>query len=114
MKKRPLKKYLIFFVCALALVFQAPGAYALTEGNEYASPEAPSADDGSVAQDVRETLQNNTALRSVASDVSVDAKNGVVTLTGTVPTREDKAAVEQKVKECDGVTQVDDQLRLAN
>jgi hypothetical protein len=47
-----------------------------------------------------------------ASNVDVQVKNGCVTLTGQVPERGMKRAIEDMVEGCRGVTDVDNQIRI--
>jgi hyperosmotically inducible periplasmic protein len=47
------------------------------------------------------------------STINVDVDNGVVTLTGTVPTPPQKAKAEQVVKPLDGVKSVKNMLKVA-
>jgi osmotically-inducible protein OsmY len=44
--------------------------------------------------------------------VNVSANNGNVTLTGTVPTQDDKNSLEQKVRGMDGVQNVNNQVTV--
>ena len=48
-----------------------------------------------------------------ASDVEVKVQDGIVTLSGTVPLREQKRAIERLVERCRGVQEVHNELRLA-
>ena len=47
------------------------------------------------------------------STINVDVENGVVTLTGTVPTAAQKAKAEQIAKAVEGVTAVKNQIKVA-
>jgi osmotically-inducible protein OsmY len=47
-----------------------------------------------------------------ASEISVDVKDGKVTLTGTVSERRQKYLIEESVEETGGVKEVDNQLRV--
>jgi hyperosmotically inducible periplasmic protein len=47
------------------------------------------------------------------STINVDVENGVVTLTGTVPTPAQKAKAEQVAKAVEGVTGVKNQIKVA-
>ncbi len=53
-------------------------------------------------------------LSASARFVSVTTNDGVVTLTGTVPTREDSRHIERKVKGVSGVRRVDNQLTIGS
>jgi len=47
-----------------------------------------------------------------ATDITVDVKNGDVTLTGTVATRLEQRAAEDAVERTPGVREVEDHLRV--
>jgi osmotically-inducible protein OsmY len=47
-----------------------------------------------------------------STDINVDTRNGVVTLFGTVPTKEAKAAAEAEAKKVSGVTTVANELQI--
>lgn len=59
-----------------------------------------------LAQQVREQLDARPETKAAASRVQIEAKDGAVTLTGSVDTVRDKATVEQVVAQVNGVTQV--------
>lgn len=61
-------------------------------------------DDKSVESDVRDSLRGVFTDRF--NNVNVQVRNGEVTLTGTVPTQEDKKDLEEKVRDMDGVRNV--------
>jgi osmotically-inducible protein OsmY len=48
-----------------------------------------------------------------ASEISLEVKQGEVTLTGSVPDRRTKFGVEEVVASCSGVTEIHNQLRIA-
>jgi osmotically-inducible protein OsmY len=63
-----------------------------------------------LAQAVRTQLDASADTKGAASRVVIDAKDGTVTLTGTVDTVRDKATVEQTVARVDGVKNVVNQI----
>jgi hypothetical protein len=48
-----------------------------------------------------------------ASDVSIDVKEGKVTLEGTVPERRMKHRIEDMVDDCMGVQDIDNRIRVS-
>lgn len=65
-------------------------------------------DDATLAANVKAKLAANAALSSIA----VTAKDGVVTLTGTVNSEADKSSAEQIAKGVDGVKSVTNELTV--
>ncbi|HEX6186684.1 MAG TPA: BON domain-containing protein [Pyrinomonadaceae bacterium] len=65
-----------------------------------------------LAQAVRAQLDATADTKGAASRVVVEAKDGTVTLTGSVDTPQDKALVEQTVAEHKGVTSVVNQVTV--
>lgn len=63
-----------------------------------------------LAQAVRSELDASADTKGAASRVVIEAKDGTVTLTGTVDTVRDKATVEQAVARVDGVKNVVNQV----
>ena len=57
---------------------------------------------------------HNSSLSQIASGVSVSARNGTVTLSGSVPTESDRQAVDTLVRNTTGVTSVMDQLQISS
>jgi osmotically-inducible protein OsmY len=66
--------------------------------------------DTALAGKVKTALMTRKGLEG--SQISVEAKNGVVTLKGDVATREQADIAEQVAKNTDGVTSVNNQLML--
>ncbi len=65
--------------------------------------------DGDLASEVRSKLEANLP----ASQLAVDAKNGAVTVSGTVPTSQQLAKVEPLAKEIKGVQNVKVNVKVA-
>lgn len=66
--------------------------------------------DERIKEEVSEALSRHGDVD--ASEVEVAVKDGEVTLTGTVDSREAKRAAEQAAEDCDGVKDVHNQLRV--
>ena len=65
-----------------------------------------------LAQAVRTQLDASADTKGASSRVEIEAKDGTVTLTGTVDTVRDKATVEQVVARVDGVKNVVNQVNV--
>lgn len=65
-------------------------------------------DDAGITTKVKSKLAADT--RTSAIKISVETVNGVVALTGTVPTQSEKAAAEEIAKNTEGVTRVDNRV----
>ena len=68
--------------------------------------------DGAITTKLKAQFLANTDLRQ--ADISVTTNNGVVTLTGTVPSAELRQLAVDLARHTGGVVRVDDQLRVAN
>jgi osmotically-inducible protein OsmY len=66
--------------------------------------------DERLKEDISEKLLRDHAID--ASDISVEAKNGAVTLTGSVDNRRLKHYVEDLVEDCTGVRDIDNRLTV--
>jgi len=67
-----------------------------------------------LAQKVQDTLRQDSAGASAAQHVQVHAKNGEITLSGSVSTQEEKASLENKAKQVSGVSSVNNQLTVTS
>lgn len=56
---------------------------------------------------------SDSSLSGSGKLVSVETNDGVVTLTGTVPSKDESRYIERKVKAMDGVKRVDNQLTIS-
>jgi osmotically-inducible protein OsmY len=72
-----------------------------------------SAADVRLAQAVREQLDAKADTKGAAVRVVIEAKNGTVTLTGSVDTHQDKAMLEQAVARTNGVKSVVNQITVS-
>src|SRR5258708_691042 len=50
--------------------------------------------DASLTTQVQQSLKNDSSLASISSGIMVNAQNGTVTLTGNVPSEQDKQKIE--------------------
>jgi osmotically-inducible protein OsmY len=82
----------------------------------YAStqPSTQSTPDNSLLRQVRQQLNSYGRLGTIAQTVQMDAQNGVVTLSGVVPTQQDRDMINEVVRNTPGVVSVTDQLHVSN
>ena len=66
--------------------------------------------DDPIAERVSDRLKDDADVD--ATDITVDVKNGDVTLTGTVATRLEQRSAEDTVERTPGVREVEDHLRV--
>jgi hypothetical protein len=66
--------------------------------------------DGRVQEDVSDLLERHPGID--ASDLEVEVRDGVVTLTGTVPQREMKRMAEDIIESCAGVKDIQNNVRV--
>lgn len=69
--------------------------------------------DAGLTTQVQQSLKNDTSIANFSSGIMVNAQNGTVTLTGTVPSEQDKQKVESMVKNTSGVVTVNNQLQVS-
>jgi len=111
----------IVFLAGLALI----GTLGCDSGQRTTavSPTSPSATselpamtetDRVLAQKVQDTLKQDAAVASAAQNVQIYAKNGEITLQGSVSTQQEKAAVESKAQQVAGVSRVNNQLTVTS
>jgi BON domain len=70
--------------------------------------------DEALEQRVASSLREDTALAALAPNITVDAKNGTVTLQGSVNSSQQRTAIESKVRSIPGVTQVTNNLEISS
>ncbi len=63
---------------------------------------------------VKAEILADTSISASARFVSVSTTNGIVTLTGSVPTRGDRYTIVKIAKGVKGVVRVDNQITIAN
>ncbi|TMA78041.1 MAG: BON domain-containing protein [Deltaproteobacteria bacterium] len=61
---------------------------------------------------MKDHVQQSIATHDDLKDVTVDVKGGVVRLTGTVPTEEDRLKAAVEARKAAGVRAVHDELRI--
>jgi hypothetical protein len=88
------------------------GAYepALRESQSGKGPKGYVRSDERLKEDISEKLMRDHAID--ASDISIEAKNGAVTLTGSIDNRQLKHYVEDLVENCPGVRDIDNRLTV--
>jgi len=62
---------------------------------------------------VKTSIMSDTSISASARFVSVNTTNGVVTLTGTVPSKKDMDRIVKLAKNVDGVKRVDNQMTVS-
>ena len=68
--------------------------------------------DRSMASAVRQTLNANPTVAPVAQGIYISARNGAVTLSGTVPSEQDRQFIDNAVRNINGVYSVNDQMQV--
>ncbi|MGH8110070.1 MAG: BON domain-containing protein [Arenimonas sp.] len=68
--------------------------------------------DDRLAEDISERLMDDYYID--ASDIEVQSKDGIVTLSGTVNSRQLKHRAEDIVERCNGVKDIDNRLKIKN
>jgi len=68
--------------------------------------------DRALANEVRQQFTRYPDVAGLASNLGVSARNGVVTLSGSVPYEQDRANIENAVRNTPGVTRVIDQIQI--
>ncbi|HEV8715540.1 MAG TPA: BON domain-containing protein [Candidatus Binatia bacterium] len=89
---------------------QAPS----TTGTPAAGPSAMSEIDRALAKRVEDALHQNSAVASAAQNVQVEAKNGEVTLTGSVNNEQEKANITSMAEKVAGVSKVNNEMEVAS
>jgi len=62
---------------------------------------------------MRAALNHNATLREASNSIAMNTNNGVVTLTGTVPTEKEKKDIENELQRISGVNRVQNDLQIA-
>jgi hyperosmotically inducible protein len=87
-------------------------AHQLGNSVHAASPTLSTDADAKLTQTVRRALSDDSTLSSAAKDATVAARDGVVTLTGAVPSQAEKERVEKDATNVAGVQRIDNQLTV--
>ena len=61
---------------------------------------------------LRNALNQNPTVSTAARNLYLDSRNGTVTLTGTVPTEQDRQFIDNVVRNTAGVYEVNDQIQV--
>ena len=69
--------------------------------------------DWSITTRVKSAIMTDTSIAAMARFVSVNTTNGVVTLTGSVASRDDRDKIVRIVKNVHGVKSVDNQITIS-
>lgn len=67
-----------------------------------------------LAQKVQDTFRQDAAVALAAQNVQIHAKNGEITLHGSVSSQQEKVALESKTQQVTGVNRVNNQLTVAS
>ena len=68
--------------------------------------------DAALATAVRQAFGRYSNLSAIAPNIQVSAQNGTVTLTGNVPTEQDRNFIENVVRSTPGVVGINDELQV--
>lgn len=95
---------------ALSSPAQADGAAAEMQTITQAKP---SANDVRMTETVKRHLQSDAALLPSMNGIQLKTVNDVVYVRGTVATRAQKSAIEEKIRSCPGVSKVQNYIKVA-
>jgi len=83
-----------------------------TQSNGMMMDQPVSAEDMKITKKINNWLMSNNSLSSDAKNIQVMTSNGVVTLSGSVVSYQEKNMIINKVMNMDGVDSVNDQLKI--
>jgi osmotically-inducible protein OsmY len=99
------------FAAALAsLVIGSVSGMALADDEGVTAKAGKAIDDAAVVASVKSKLLSSPDVEGL--DVNVDAKNGVVTLSGTADTMAERSSAEKIAKSADGVKSVSNRIEV--
>jgi hyperosmotically inducible protein len=112
-----MKKILLLpAICALFVSCNGNSNNNLADANDMdqmqSNSEQPS--DWDITTRVKKTIMSDNSLSAKARTISVTTNNGVVTLTGTVISKDESRRVVRMVKNVPGVTNVNNQLNVSS
>lgn len=84
-----------------------------SSSNNIATEEEQSSD-WMITTKVKANILDDTTISTSARFVSVSTTNGVVTLKGSVPTKEDRSKIVKITKKVQGVISVNDQITISS
>lgn len=101
-----------------AMVRKTPGVLAVNDQLQVGTPAVvstydPNPSDLALVTSVRQSLREHPSIVPYERSIGVSANNGMVTLTGYVPSEADREFVDSVVKNTPGVTSLVDQMRIA-
>jgi osmotically-inducible protein OsmY len=98
-----------------AMVRNTAGVVGLHNQLTIADPRTPTASqaDRALEYQVRQSLNNQPTLVTASRNVRITARNGTVTLSGTVPAAEDRQLIESITRNTAGVATVIDEIQIA-
>ena len=102
---------ILYMVSAMCLLGAACNQTDSSRGGKVAVQEAPA--DWEITTHVKSAIMSDSSLSAGAKLVSVSTTNGVVTLIGSVPTKQDRERIVKLAKETRGVTKVDNQIAVS-
>jgi osmotically-inducible protein OsmY len=70
--------------------------------------------DNSLVSEIRQSIQKDQSLASVAPKIQIGANSGTVTLMGNVESDQQKQSLESLVRQSSGVTTVDNKIEVAS
>lgn len=82
--------------------------------NSHRSQSQENSADWSITTKVKAAIMADSSISASARFVSVNTTDGVVTLTGTVPTQADSDRIVRIAENVNGVMSVDNQMTLSN
>ena len=85
-----------------------------SNGNGQTPSDSTQPSDWEITTNVKKNLMADSSLSASARMISVTTNNGVVTLTGTVASKEESRKVARIVMNVTGVSSVDNQLMISN
>jgi len=101
-------------VLATGCASQRHPVYATTYNGEIiSSPPPVNPADRALADSVCQQFNRYGDLGALAPNIQVSAKDGIVTLTGTVPTEQDRKMIDAMVERTSGVVALNDQLQVS-
>jgi hyperosmotically inducible protein len=112
--------FLIPAVCVLFVSCTSDSHNNTGDSNSYSNakgqtpPDSTQPSDWEITTSVKKNLMADSTLSASARMISVTTNNGVVTLTGTVASKEESRKVVRIVMNVTGVSSVDNQLTVSN
>lgn len=109
------KKVLMFSICLLMGACAQNGGDNKSYKNNnrtHDNQDCDQSSDWEITGRVKKMIMMDSTLSTSARFVSVETNDGVVTLTGSVPTKEDSRRIERMTKDVQGVQRVRNELTI--